>query len=366
MLIYKCGTIKYIYEVICIKKYLSLILSLIFIICLTSNTISFADNSKNQIENTLNKYFDKKISLLKNANTENITDLDSYFSDKDQNIYLKYEAGRAKYLINADITSKTNIENFNNTVTYQSIEQKSSEAKVEVVVKTSIKYGYSSTPCDTSVMHEIYLVNSNGKWLISKDIYSDDFIALYDLNTNFDDKISQIQGNYQKSILKENLMTTPTPQVIAGDAFLSYYPSNAVTYARSYTSEGTGYDGTSYNNSQFKYFKNGDDCQNFVSQCIWYGFGGRTSATTSNPPSYSIPMQYDWWASTTNTSTTWNWTGQDYFYNWATSNYANKVNAGYGVQVMATTVNNISAGDYIKLTGHVLFVSQANGTYNGL
>lgn len=39
---------------------------------------------------------------------------------------------------------------------------------------------------------------------------------------------------------------------------------------------------SSYNTSQFKVYAD-TDCQNFVSQCIWYGFGGRSSSRKDYP-----------------------------------------------------------------------------------
>lgn len=69
-----------------------------------------------------------------------------------------------------------------------------------------------------------------------------------------------------------------------GEFTITYDRKKAVDYANKWTSEGTGNNGSSYNSTQFKYFKEGNDCQNYVSQCIWAGFGGTTSEPVDGTP----------------------------------------------------------------------------------
>lgn len=93
-----------------------------------------------------------------------------------------------------------------------------------------------------------------------------------------------------------------TPFVVPGDYTVTYNRNDAVYYANLYTDNSGGHAGTSYNNGSFKYFSYQNYCQNYVSQAVWYGFAGRSSANRD------IPMESSWFANTTTTSTTCNWT----------------------------------------------------------
>jgi hypothetical protein len=82
----------------------------------------------------------------------------------------------------------------------------------------------------------------------------------------------------------------------------------ALQYTENYSDD--RYRPDSYNNDVFRYATyNGAnaDCQNFVSQVLWYGFGG----TNSHPVSTGYPMIKDqpghtpWWCDKTSYSTAW-------------------------------------------------------------
>lgn len=160
--------------------------------------------------------------------------------------------------------------------------------------------------------------------------------------------------SYSNSVTIEN--------ITINEAIESYFNSytKAITeedidLLEKYTDNSGGHEGDNYNNTQFKYFSHKNDCQNYVSQCIWYGFGGRSSENRD------LPMNTYWWADTKGTSSTWNWTSVSRFYNYITNNYKNN---NYGIQGYSTTVSVIKEGDFICYNGHVLLVS-AVGDTNG-
>lgn len=67
-------------------------------------------------------------------------------------------------------------------------------------------------------------------------------------------------------------------------------------------------------------------------------------------------MTSDWWANTSGETSTWNWTGTSFFYNWITEN---EDNDDYGIHGKAYIVPNyLAVGDYIYMPGHVMLVTK--------
>lgn len=75
-----------------------------------------------------------------------------------------------------------------------------------------------------------------------------------------------------------------------------------------------------------------NDCQNFVSQAIWYEMGGRSSANKD------LPMYTDWWANLTGETNKWHWTGSTYFEGEITDHYYNN---DYGLQGYSVSTSNL-------------------------
>lgn len=140
--------------------------------------------------------------------------------------------------------------------------------------------------------------------------------------------------------------------------------SNIVWYGKTFTDD-TGTSSSTYYNSNFANFNSsGGDCQNFVSQAIWYGFGGQNNSTAIN--NHYSPMidlnqsgTHDWWADKTTTDSDWMWTGVDYFKAYIIDNYNYDK---YGVQGHVGSLDYLQPGDYLYQSGHVVLVTQANDT----
>lgn len=348
------------------KKFLSILLVLTLFMSLGVNFSNATANEEDEVKKVIENYFNTKYELQQKQNVGHTKNLNTFFFKPKENIYLNYEIGRLNYFVKSDIVSKTNIEYFNNKFNYLETNIEGSTANIKLDLNTSIKYNYLNEPFHDAITHNITLQKLKDKWYISEDKYIDEFKMLYNLQTDFDTIIPYIKELHEENTNKNNLIEKETIEIksIPGDSYDSYSSSDredAVEYARRYSEDTGGYDGSSYNNSQFKYFSYKNDCQNFVSQCIWYGFGGRSSSNKD------YPMCSEWWANTRSTSTTWNWTGTSYFYNWITENYDNYIdnhNTGYGVQGYSTTPSNIKEGDYIYVPGHVLFISKADDVDN--
>lgn len=333
------------------KKIVSTVLAFLFVF----SSVAFAspsDLSTSQdtveIQGVIQKYFDSLAESIKVKNPSKLDELSQLI--KDDSELLTYETEKAKYLIEEQINAGTEVKSFTNALDFSSVNVTADHAQVEVTLVQSIDYNFLDESSVTRVQHSISLTKFAEGWLITEDNYSNELKKLYDYGTDFTD-LTTTQDQPLKATI--NKMSGSIGVLsIPGDYFDSYDSTkraNAVSYAKSHTDSSGTTATTYYNTSQFKTY--GDtDCQNFVSQSIWYGLGGRSSSAKD------YPMNSYWWANLTGEVTTWNWTGTSYFYNWVTSNYSNN---SYGLQGTASSLpSNIQIGDYVYVPGHVLLVTK--------
>lgn len=132
-----------------------------------------------------------------------------------------------------------------------------------------------------------------------------------------------------------------TPQ--STTQYITYDPSAAVNYAKVFSSN--------YNTLFPNYASSGGDCTNFVSQCIWAGFGGNNVSSAISIRQYPMDKSgsYLWYPGQTS------WSGTFSLVNYATNmNAATSTEAGW-----LSTVNeyssaaNLPAMDY---AGAILMV----------
>lgn len=317
------------------------------------NSEAVSTDEMKDINDFIESYIEFKSLLYMYQEFDKVDSLSEFFVDYGENEFLNYETGRLKYLIKADEISGTTVTSYTNNFKIENIKNAKDRYYVTLRLESLVEYSYLKEPILNNIEHKLTLSKTIDGYLIEKDEYDDTFYSLYGLDADFESLIGDLQVNYEKSnneilVTEDNTVGTRS---IPGDSY-DYYNStdrsNAVTYARTYTDDTGGCSGTNYNNSQFKYFSYGNDCQNYVSQCIWYGFGGRSSANKD------YPMSSLWWADATDTSSSWNWTGTSYFYDYATSNFSNN---NYGIQAYSTNPSNIDIGDYVYVPGHVLFIT---------
>jgi len=146
----------------------------------------------------------------------------------------------------------------------------------------------------------------------------------------------------------------------------SYSSSNAVKYARKYANVGKN-----KKNKLLFYYVNGNDCTNFVSQCVWAGYGGYIPSDISKTKKRISNKTYM-------TSSWYGGTGGGYK-NWENvSKFASYVSSSktYGPQGKiynnngkCTKLTGIKLGDVIQMKSanasrysHSLFVTQINYT----
>ena len=144
-------------------------------------------------------------------------------------------------------------------------------------------------------------------------------------------------------------------------SFLSLSPSLVASYAQQYA--------VNYNT---KFADYSQDCQNFASQCIWYGLGGADNSAAIE--GIYLPMvppgSRAWFARKTTyplTPTTWVWTYCSYFGNYVLGGGSN-VEGPTGT--ISSGISNASVGDIIQYKqttysdyDHAYVVTAVTGSY---
>lgn len=209
---------------------------------------------------------------------------------------------------------------------------------------------------ESQISYTIKLVKAEGKWLIDSITSEDEF------DKDYQDKglsVEQMLGEHDKLAKVE---VTPSSGQLSAQWVSSYNRSLASSYAYTYA--------LSYN-GLFKSFSS--DCQNFGSQCAWYGFGGSNNATAINNkyrPMVNTPADTweQWWQNGPNGSYDpyYHWIRVIDFRNWVIDYYKN-----YGIFGSSTqgSVANAEPGDIVQIKDssgvwyHTYVVYSVNGTY---
>ncbi len=137
--------------------------------------------------------------------------------------------------------------------------------RYEYVLKPVPEFKTSET-----TRYEVALDRVNGTWLLSDIITDSDFDDAFrdtdvDVKTFLDFNLQE-----QKSVLPAEYLG-PNMAADMFPVFTPYDTEKAVAYAEKYA--------LSYNPLFFSYKGLGGDCQNFASQCVWAGLGGKNTAT---------------------------------------------------------------------------------------
>lgn len=197
----------------------------------------------------------------------------SYFQDKlcyQQSLFLFSGRLPDSHKMNIDIISY----NFNENT-----------ALVEVMETLEFQYINSEEPSFERLYYTIELTKKTGdSWLVTKVKCNDEFdevfyesgFDLYSLQSDI--KVAEsIRDTINKTMLLENgpIDSNDSSDITqfgasAALSFTSYDANSAAAYAASYA--------INYNSNFASY--NGVDCQNFASQCIWYGLGGSNIASS--------------------------------------------------------------------------------------
>ena len=210
--------------------------------------------------------------------------------------FLDYIIGKTKYIIESHKFDNTKILEYDLLISYDKLNINDNEATIDLNLKKIINYNYLSETFEDIEQHRIFLVKDKTGWLIINDISSNLFDLSYGNNTDFSmmlENLSTDYDSYRELFDIESLEAKRISEILAltdeWDNYTNNKRQDAVNYALTYTDNSGTNNSSNYNNSQFKSYGS-NDCQNYVSQCIWHGFGGRNS----NKKDY--PMNNVWWA----------------------------------------------------------------------
>lgn len=316
-----------------------------------SGLTTFAETNINddaEIEQFLENFFKTKNDVLTDKNVQGIKKIAAYYDSPSENVYYEYEANRLDYFITSHEINGTNNDYANVDVLIIKLSIDNDLVIADISVSEYFDTYVITNP------HRITLIKNDNNFAIVKDEYSDEFKNLFGMDTDFKlekNKVIEFDRKKDSKVYtaapKENDIAPRSEPGTYYDNFSSSERATAVNYATTYTDNTGSMSTSNYNNSLFKSYGS-DDCQNFVSQAIWYGMGGRSSANKD------LPMYYDWWANKTGETSSWNWTGTSYFKNEIISNYNNNT---YGLQGYEVSRSNLVEGDYIYVPGHVMYVT---------
>jgi hypothetical protein len=282
----------------------------------------------------------------------------------------RYELGRLEYSLECWRVLGLTCTGFNYRPEYMSIAINGTRATVTVIPRTGLSF--SDTQSIDSVgteVHEITLVRRPTGWQVCEDHYLDGFVQTFPRGTDFvalrESLTSRLlaweseQAALQSELDEDpRILTYHTMSLEPPSADTTLGPTAVATYRsynRSSTSGGAIYYANLYAlsyNTKFKPYSR--DCQNFVSQCVWYGFGGVNTATAIE--NHDLPMVKpglngtEWWAdsSTTGGNWTWTWIGDSSlsgFRQMITDNFNGVLT---GVQGREGTMSSLLVADYVS------------------
>lgn len=262
---------------------------------------------------------------------------------------------------------------------------------------TYVTYYYTGDPEQAAAgdNYVVYFAKLNGEWIIA-DVYAEEIEAngysdiltsidtrtgLFDIWLESDTLLSNDDPIYTVSIEPSN-GTEITPQAITTQYDKTYNQANAVAYANTYaTANYTAATGnvSSYMNPYFFDFSTlGGNCQNFVSQCIWAGFGGNDAASAISRNQF--PMNTSWYCES-NGDHSGSFTATSYFRNYINGegSYSGQspalIASDYEIDVDGATAFTgftssqlLGAVLHVNSTlGHAIIITSATGnTFSGI
>jgi hypothetical protein len=326
----------------------------------TPLTKSNSEYIVNDIENEALVLISKYLELQKNALLTRHVNINTFEDILINDNLREYENELLEFIIISQNQDDTKISSYNYIIKNIKLSAQDSLIRVNVSIEKTIQYSFLSEPSQINDEY-IFIFNYKNETLGIEGITTTEEIrSLYGPDTNFALLKKNAKSNYTK--YKDQLLTDAQENKIALETFsiasnfVNYSTTNrqnAATYSTTYTNNSGVYDSDDYNYFEFKVYGK-DDCQNFISQCIWYGFGGRNSANLD------FPMNGVWWANLSGETTTWNWTSASAFKSYITGNYSGNLYGVHGIEYISPS--NMLTGDYVYVPGHVMFINNVSGT----
>lgn len=235
-------------------------------------------------------------------------------------------------------TPSHSIESYKYEPIYNQLSADKHKARIIVYPKASVVRSYPKgiTEQGSFAEHAFTMIQQGNRWLIRGVVGGDEMRAVYHHGTNFNEVLKKERKAFQEWPKKQaeeeaELLKDPDVQkeilhrkmqremrkrrvvIPRCNASRTYYPSRAVYYAQTHTSDLAG---KAYYNLLFlDFWDEFADCQNFVSQCIWYGLQGINEEEYIE--NHSVPMiddgvpgpgEFTWWADSTTMASSGTWT----------------------------------------------------------
>lgn len=272
-------------------------------------------------------------------------------------------------------------------VTIEKKEIKDDKATVEVYENYEfVLDDYNDGISSIGTSYTISLQKYDNKWLIAEIKSNDEFDKAYyetgfdvnkklkELTTSIDIDVNT-KNQYmekEKKYLEEKNNRNSNGNLLTQWTYYDYNRDNAGLYAWTYAEDTRDYSTTWYNNKFAEYASGGlnSDCQNFGSQCVWYGFGGIDNQTYINNKSFPMVSTGSraWYQTSTryDTPSTWVWTNVGSFANYIS-------NGGYQIEgpngyISTGYLATVERGDIIQVTDgsswyHTYVVDMVDGTF---
>ena len=184
-------------------------------------------------------------------------------------------------------------ENLQLSYRYPVFQLEDSFCHVSVTETASFYYVDSDRPSVYETVYSVDLVKLGGQWLVADITDGSRFDGLYKEDPAFDTAaaLAAFEANLHTEACR---VSNPSPPAAEDteDGYLPYCGANAAAYAYTYSRQEARALREEFYNPLFRsYAGHGGDCMNFVSQCMWAGFGG--SQTQRSVDSASLPMDTD-------------------------------------------------------------------------
>ena len=223
------------------------------------------------------------------------------------------------------------------------------------------EYTYKNDPIRSSrgTEYQITLIKRNNKW------------EILEINTNneLENLLAQTEDTSRKYIF--DLEEEPTEEAdfyektnVTKGTTHAYNRARAAQYALDYSSSSSG---TGEYNSNFPSCT--WDCQNFASQCVWYGLGGINEPNAiSNKNKPMITATGRKWYCSSQSSNTSSWTVVGNFRNYVVSESEGEEGI-YGIRYAVGNAEKAQKGDIIQIRNssgtwhHSYVINNVTGTY---
>jgi hypothetical protein len=333
---------------------------------------------------TINTFFDLKYKGWLKLELPDFGFLFDLSDDKAAEDYA-YERGLFHLLLTGWRSSNNSLESYQYQPKYYQLSVDDDIATVRVNPDALITHNDPKGVVTSSpwTEHVFTLVLKDNLWIIKSVVCSDPTHNLHPHGSDFNKLARDLRENIQKEQIKEEaeiaiLMRDPRIQErffhelkgVTTLGSLNYSRSAVRSYARTYSSNDPG---TSSYNPLFISFES--DCANFVSQCVWRGFGGWNDA--DHIENHDLPMIDDdvagktWWADSEGAGVwvtggggyRYCWTNVDDFIYMIVNNYSTK---GKGVWGRMGLMPWTWPGDIVKqkTASHGMIISEIHD-YDG-